>query len=195
MNASVPKKTGTYADTLQAIGLADLLNELCGEVPDIVDQGPAFRICTSKDATENWRAPLPGYPYIWDSKQESKPPAGNFLDYRAEIQKRDAVRAALKTNAKARREIREELQEQGMDSLEPPRPELGVATILASMRRGWDGDRQLYRWLSEDRSRALRWAKHKLGLDDSELPDPNWSNTQFLNPITGKGVHSPKTVA
>ena len=37
--------------------------------------------------------------------------------------------------------------------------------------------------------------KHKLGLDSSGIPDPNWSNTQFLNPITGKGIHSPKTVA
>lgn len=66
MNASVPKKTGTYADTLQAIGLGDLLHELCGEVPDIIDQGSMFQIRTSKNATEDWRAPLPGYPYIWD---------------------------------------------------------------------------------------------------------------------------------
>lgn len=34
-----------------------------------------------------------------------------------------------------------------------------------------------------------------MGLDMAGLPDPNWSNTQFLNPITGKGVHSPKTIA
>ena len=48
MNSSVPKKTGTYADTLEAIGLADLLNELCGEVPEIVDQGFRFQITTRK---------------------------------------------------------------------------------------------------------------------------------------------------
>jgi len=31
MSLSVPKKTGTYADALQAIGLADVLYELSGE--------------------------------------------------------------------------------------------------------------------------------------------------------------------
>ncbi len=194
MNSFVFKKTSTYADTLQAIGLADLLNELCGDVPEISDQGTGFQITIKNSRAEEWRAPLPGYPYIWDSKKERKPPAGNCLDYRAEVRKRDAARETSPTG-KARREIKAKLREQGVELPVTAKPELGLATILASMRKGWEGDRQLYRWLMEDRPRALRWTKHKLGLDASAIRNPKWSNTQFLNPITGKGVHSPKTVA
>lgn len=195
MNLSIPKKTGTYADTLQAIGLADLIWELCNESTVIVDQGSEYEISVKEWNPEAWRAPNPGYPYIWDSKKEQKPPLGEILDYRQELEKRDAVREISKLKAAARRKIKEQLQDQGIDEAEPPRPELALATILASMRKGWDGDRQLYRWLTEDRERGLRWIKHKLGTGTSQEDDPKWSNTQFLNPITGKGIHSPKTIA
>lgn len=195
MILSIPKKTGTYADTLQVIGLADLLHALCDEVPMIADQGAEFRVSVKNWEPGKWSAPDPGYPYIWDSKKELKPPAGQFLDYRREVEKRDAACEASKASAKARRHIKDKLQEQGVEAPEAPKPELALATILASMRKGWEGDRQLYRWLTEDRPKALLWTKQRLGLDSSGIPDPKWSNTQFLNPITGKGVHSPKTVA
>jgi len=195
MNLSIPKRTGTYADTLQAIGLADLVHALCSEEPLIVDLGSEFQVSVKGWNPESWGAPDPGYPYIWDSKKEPKPPAGQILDYRREVEKRDAAREAAKANAKARKHIKDKLQEQGVEAPEDPKPELALATILASMRKGWEGDRQLYRWLTENRPRALLWTKHRLGLDGSGLQDPKWSNTQFLNPITGKGVHSPKTVA
>jgi hypothetical protein len=195
MILSIPKRTGTYADTLQAIGLADLVHTLGGEVPLIMDMGSEFQISMKQWKPENWAAPDPGYPYIWDSKKESKPPTSQFLDYRREVEKRDAAREASKANAKTRKRIKDKLQEQGLEVPDAPKPELALATILASMRKGWDGDRQLYRWLTGDRPRALLWTKQRLGVDGSEIPDPKWSNTQFLNPITGKGVHSPKTVA
>ncbi len=195
MILSVAKKTGTYADTLQAIGLADLVHTLCEDVPLILDRGSGFEISIGKWNPENWQAPDPGYPYIWDSKSESTPPTGNRLDYRRELEKRDAARETTKANTKARKQIKARLQEQGVESQDAPKPELALATILASMRKGWDGDRQLYRWLMEDGVRTLGWVKHKLGVNGSPNSDPRWSNTQFLNPITGKGVHSPKTVA
>lgn len=195
MILSVAKKTGTYADTLQAIGLADLVHTLCEEVPLILDRGSGFEISIDKWNPENWQAPDPGYPYIWDSKKESTPPAGNRLDYRRELEKRDAARETTKANAKVHKLIKARLEEQGVESQDAPKPELALATILASMRMGWNGDRNLYRWLMEDRVRTLHWVKHKLGVNVSRNSDPKWSNTQFLNPITGKGVHSPKTVA
>lgn len=195
MNLSVPKKTGTYADTLQAIGLADLVKELCNEDSLIADGGSEFKISVKEWNVEKWSAPNPGYTYIWDSKKEQNPPPGDVLGYRQEIEKRDAARELTKGKATARRKIKEQLQNQGIDEAEPPKPELALATILASMRKGWDGDRQLYRWLTEDRERALRWIKYKLGVDAPQVEEPKWSNTQFLNPVTGKGVHSPKTIA
>jgi hypothetical protein len=197
MNLSVPKKTGTYADTLHAVGLADLVRELCKEVPEIVDKGSEFQITIQEWTPGKWSAPLPGYPYVWDSKKETKPPSGEVLDYRKEVEKRDSMREVSKQKIKdkAPKQIKSRMQEQGMDLPENPKPELGLVAILASMRKGWEGDRQLYRWLTEDRARALAWTKHKLNLDGCVVKDPKWSNTQFLNPVTGKGVHSPKTVA
>jgi len=195
MSLSVPKKTGTYADTLQAIGLADLLHELSGEVPQIIDQGCHFKISSNKWEPGTWSEPKPGYPYVWDSKNEVKPPSGPSLDYRREVEKRDIRREASKAAAKIRSRIKGKLQEQGIELPEAPKPEMGLATILASMRKGWEGDRQLYRWLIEDSARALSWTKEKLGLDGLSIADPKWSNTQFLNPTTGKGVHSTKTIA
>src|SRR5947209_4840776 len=96
---------------------------------------------------------------------------------------------------KTRKQLANQMQQQDVAKPDEPKPELVIASILASMRKGWSGDRQLYRWLTEDPVRALAWTKFRLNIDSKPVADPKWSNTQFLNPITGKGVHSPKTVA
>src|SRR5579872_752490 len=197
MNLAVSKKTGTYADTLHAIGLADLLRELCRETPTIIDKGSEFQITVQNWLPEHWLAPTPGYPYIWDEKKEPLPPTGDVLDYRKEIEKRDVQReiSKQKIKGKVRQQLQNQMQEQGTDLPDYPKPELMIASILASMRKGWDGDRQLYRWLLEDCKRALAWTKFRLNLAPDAVKDPKWSNTQFLNPISGKGIHSPKTIA
>jgi hypothetical protein len=197
MKFSVSKKTRTYADTLQAIGLSHLLRELCGSTAEIVDAGSEFRITVEGAEPDKWDAPQPGFPYIWDSKNKKDvtAPNGEVLDYRREMEKRDAKRLASKVSRKAGKQVETALQAQDMPIREGPAAELDLATILASMRKGWDGDRQLFRWLREDRGRALNWTKYRLGTSTRTVDDPKWSNTQFLNPITGKGVHAPKTLA
>src|SRR5207245_5758584 len=109
MSLSVPKKTGTYPDTLQAIGL-DVLYELSGEFPEIIDKGCGFTVSARKWDPQSWSAPAPGYPYVWDSKKEAKPPSGPFLDYRREVEKRDVMREAAKAAAKSRSRIKNKLQ-------------------------------------------------------------------------------------
>src|ERR1700756_4415659 len=155
MEIKIPKKTGTYADALQAIGAADLLGELCGALPQIKDEGTEFNIDIKCWQPEKWIAPNPGYPYIWDSQKESTPPAGNSLDYRAEVAKRKAIQelSKQKIKGKARKQLEAQALQQDLEKIEKPRPELTIASILASMRKGWDGDRQLYRWLIEDGGR------------------------------------------
>ncbi|HLJ28574.1 MAG TPA: hypothetical protein VKY85_17840 [Candidatus Angelobacter sp.] len=198
MEITIPKKTGTYADALHAIGASDLLHELCGELPQIIDQGSEFKVVVAeKRSPQRWPSPSPGYPYIWDSQKEQKPPTGDVLDYRAEIDRRNAMREFSKqaTKGKTRKQVAAQMQQHDVEKPAGPKPELVIASMLASMRKGWSGDRQLYRWLTEDPSRALAWTKFRLNVASDRVPDPSWSNTQFLNPITGKGVHSAKTVA
>lgn len=197
MEISISKKTGTYADALQAIGTADLLREVCGEWPQIIDKGSTFTIVVQKCQPEKWNPPNPGYPYIWDSQKEPNPPVGDVLDYRAELEKRKAVQefSKQKIKGRARKQLENQMLQQDLEKMDKPRAELVIASILASMRKGWDGDRQLYRWLTEDPSRALAWTKYRLNVASEPVQDPKWSNTQFLNPITGKGVHSAKTMA
>jgi hypothetical protein len=197
MDISIPKKTGTYADALHAIGAADLLRELCGDLPRIIDEGSKFRVVVQNWQPEKWSAPNPGYPYIWDSQKEAMPPNGDILDYRIEVEKRKAIQelSKQKVKGKARKQLENQMLQQDLEKIDKPRAELVIASILASMRKGWDGDRQIYRWLTEDPSRALAWIKFKLNVASEAVADPKWSNTQFLNPITGKGIHSAKTVA
>jgi hypothetical protein len=198
MEIKISQKTGTYADALHAIGAADLLYELCQDLPQIIDEGVAFRVLVSeKRPPVKWEPPNPGYPYIWDSKTEEEAPAGDVLDYRAEVEKRNAIRELSKhaVKAKARKQLAAQIQRQDVERPPEPKAELAIASMLASMRKGWSGDRQLYRWLTESPSRTLAWTKFRLNLASERVADPPWSNTQFLNPITGKGVHSAKTVA
>jgi hypothetical protein len=195
----IPKKTGTYADALHAIGAAHLLHELSGDLPVIEDRGTEFGIVVEKWTPDTWKAPTPGYPYIWDSKQkkQEKPPTGDVLDYRKEVETRDAVRelSKQKLKGKARKQLENQMYQQGLEQMEKPKAELTIASVLASMRMTWNRDRQLYRWIIEDPLRALAWAKFRFKLGSEAVADPKWSNTQFLNPITGKGVHSAKTKA
>jgi len=197
MEIVIPKKTGTYADALHAIGAADLLHELCDEIPQIIDKGTEFQIIVKNWVPENWKAPGPGYPYIWDSQKEAKPPTGDFMDYRGEVEKRKAIQelSKLKVKGKARKQLDTQMLQQDVQTADKPRAELTIASILASMRKGWDGDRQLHRWITEDRKRTLAWTKLRLNVSAESAVDPEWSNSQFLNPITGKGVHSAKTIA
>ena len=62
------------------------------------------------------------------------------------------------------------------------------------MRKGWNGDRDLALWVAAHPEQAANWALFRLGLA-GQPPEkfPEVSNTQILNPISGKGVHAGKT--
>lgn len=197
MEKKIPKKTGTYADALHAIGVSDLLYELSGEWPRIEDHGSEYKVIIQKWHPDSWPHPNPGYPYIWDSQKEKKPPIGDVLNYRSELEKRKAIQELnkQKVKGKARKQLENQMLQQDIEKMDKPRAELAIASILASMRKGWDGDRQLYRWLTEKPVRALAWTKYRLNITSDPVEGPELSNTQFLNPITGKGIHAAKTLA
>src|SRR5579863_3597313 len=134
MDCWIDKKTGTYAETLEAVGLASAVRELGFRAVRVTDQGAQFHIHSEQNSIPNGNLSA-GYLYIWDKSKEPQRPTIPFLDYLGEKEKRDA---AKKTGKKAKAAL-------DSQEIEAPsvRPELNTATILASMRKGWNGDRDL----------------------------------------------------
>ncbi len=186
MDCFVDKKTGTYAETLEAVGLASAIRELGFSGVRVTDMGTHFRIHAYDQDSASNSALSAGYLYVWKKSKEPECPTIPFLDYEGEKDKRDA---AKKTTKKAKA---------ALDSLEieapATRPELATATILESMRKGWNGDRDIAKWVEAHPELAKNWLLFRLGLG-AQPPEefPDVSNTQILNPISGKGVHSAKT--
>lgn len=142
----------------------------------------------------------PGYFLIWEEKDGPRP-TDNYLDYRAEIAKRDAHRDYQKQLGKGSVNIESSLMTVGQQAPEPPHRELIMATILASMRKGWQSDKQVYKQIIDNNNYTRNVIKSRLqdyrnGLvavhDSSDPVFGAVSNSQFYNPISGKGIHRPK---
>lgn len=188
MHWTIDKSTGTYAETLEALGMATVVRELGFRGARIADHGSHYEISAEEtDSVKNASRISVGYPYIWEKRKETERPTIPFLDYEGEKEKRDAARKLGKKGKSA-------LDTQDAEAPPEARPELHVATILASMRKGWNGDRDLAKWVEAHPEQALNWVLYRLGFDVEAVKDPpDLSNTQILNPISGKGVHAAKT--
>lgn len=185
MDCWINKKTGTYSETLEAIGLASAARELGFPGVRVMDRGAQFHIHSERDSVPTRRLSA-GYLYIWDKNKEPQRPDVPLLDYLGEKEKRDAAKKVSKKTKAAL----------GSQEIEAPsaRPELNTATILASMRKGWNGDRDIASWVAAQPEQAANWALFRLGLGAQPSERfPDVSNTQILNPISGKGVHAGKT--
>ncbi len=195
MIVEIAKKTGTYADSLQAIGTANLIEEIAGRQTVIRDMGPFFQVeCASDVLPAQWKPPSPGFYYIWlRSKEREKPPGILVMDYEEEQRR-------AKANKENRKKIKKEvlnkaLEEQGIAGIEEVDPEYRFAAILASMRKGWSSDKDVYLWVSNHPQEALAWAQDELLRKSSGKTPLQVSNSQFFNPISGKGVHAAKTMS
>lgn len=189
----VPKGTGTYADSLRAIGTAGLLEEVTGTQTKIRDVGTYFQVECPDVTHEQWRPPLPGFYYIWrKSKEKEKPQGMLVLNYEEEKSRADANK---KSGGKKKKEsVNKALEEQGLQPIEPVHREYRPAATLESMRKGWSSDKDIYQWVIKNPADAIKWVQSELGLKKSEgINPPEVSNSQFYNPASGKGVHSPKT--
>lgn len=194
MNYHVFKRTMTYADTLEAVGLADLIAELTGSLVRLKDQGELLSLEFDKlPEPENWLPPEPGYPFIY-LKTDGAVPIGWVLDYEKEREKAVQLQNFRRATGKKRKEITQAFQEQGLQEPPSPSPEYRIATFLASMRKGWASDKQLYLWLKNNPEKTRKWVAGKLtGSAPSTIKGmPKISNSQVFNPISGKGVHRPK---
>ena len=187
MDWHIEKHTGTYSECLEAIGTASMLRELGFPDVRIRDRGSHFQVHAAELGKLASRVSA-GYPYIWRrSKEAQRPAIPDLIDYEDQKEKRDAGRRRGKKGEAA-------LESQNLEPLPDARPEINVATILESMRKGWDGDRELARQIHANPDQGLNWALGRLDLGGHPVEDaPKISNSQILNPISGKGVHAPKT--
>jgi hypothetical protein len=183
MELIVQKRTRTYADSLEAVGAADLLSELTGVSARIEDIGPAFRISTGNGVlAEQWKPPRPGYPYIYLRKKDEAPPRGWHLDYESDQKRAQARRNAPRDSP-------------ALQNLPRPSREYRTAAVLASLRMGWESDKKLFRWIEEHSEETLSWVRDRFG-GVSEVSDPiELSGSQFFSPASGKGMHATKTIS
>lgn len=182
----VPKVTGTYADTLHAIGLASLLEEIGYKGAMIKDGGAQFTVSATGDLTsDNWPQITPGYRYVWEkSKEKEPPPALDCLDYEEGRQQRAAWIEHRKRNLP---------ENSGVEPPPAPSPEIFPAIILNSMRKGWNSDRNLAKWIASNPDATRAWVSENIAGGRGADSVPDITSTQILNPIAGKGRHSPKT--
>ena len=191
MKIEVQKATGTYADSLQAIGVAGLLEEVSRGTVTIRDRGYFFEVESINGLPpEEWQPPGPGFYYVWlRSKEKERPPGVLVLDYENERQRAKAAKESKNDR------IKRGLEDQGLQAVSPVDREYRPAAILASMRKGWSSDKDVYLWVSQNGKEALEWVRNEL-VDDKPSASPlKVKNSQFYNPVSGKGVHSPKTTA
>ncbi|MFO0794413.1 MAG: hypothetical protein U0586_10170 [Candidatus Brocadiaceae bacterium] len=190
------KETGTYADSLRAVGTASLLEEISGMQTTIRDMGTHFQVECPKDvSSEELKPPLPGFYYILKkSKEKDKPSGLLILDYEEEKSRADGQK---KGAAKRKKAIDTALEEQSLATIEKPHREYRPAAILESMRKGWSSDKDVYHWVVKNPAEALKWVQNELELfGPLERFEPlQVSNSQFYNPASGKGVHAAKTIA
>jgi hypothetical protein len=191
----IPKTTGTHAYSLRAVGTADLLEEISDTQTIIKDMGTHFQIVCSIDVSpEQWKCPEPGFIYIWgkdDKKKNITKPQGLILDYEEEQRK---VRTANKAKKGGSNTINQALQEQGIDQAEGVHREYKPASILASMRMSWIGDKTIFSWVMKSPEKALILAKDALANagKTKAINPPKITLSQFFNPSSGKGVNRAK---
>ena len=199
---ALSKKTHTYADTLLAVGWADLLSECLGTNIQISDNGSHFLIESDRPFTlqeiENTSI-SPGYKYVADKNDNMQSLSGEVFDYERERQKRQVYQEFQKTTGKNQQET------QALENPPPP-PDINLQniSILSSMRKGFKADKQLHQLIAKNPRRMGSIIARRInslqasGLSaareekDEKFFAGKISNCQFFNPITGKGVIRPK---
>jgi hypothetical protein len=191
---TVPKRTGTYADTLEAIGVASLLEELHYSTVTIRDSGTGFSILAADGPNPaSWPPVTPGFPFVWkdDATGNAPPSLPQVLDYLAAKAQNERWKKFNDSQKKSR--SAQAAIEAGIEVPERPTQTYFTASTIESMRKGWNGDRELALWIGENPAAALSWVRAELDGGHLSVPTPTVSNSQLFNPIGGKGVHKPKT--
>ncbi|MFZ5646390.1 MAG: hypothetical protein ACOY30_02100 [Bacillota bacterium] len=194
----VPKTTQTYADTLVAVGIADLFATLPGDgysarEVQIVDQGDAYCLTVNPpvDPEKAKSARLmPDYPYIKFKKTDEAPAGVEVIDYEAEKEKGDRFKKfsqAVKSSGR-KKSIPVEMEEMPRE----PHPDLQLLKDFNDLRGPSNSYNKLILSLLEKKSLAEAVVKKLTANETEQDKKLKVSNLQFFSPVSGKGVHRPK---
>ncbi len=195
LTITVPKRTGTYADILEAVGTASLIEELYYSPVNLKDAGSSFEITgLNGPHPDDWPDITPGYRYVWkqSAEQLTPPQLPLVLDY-LQQKEQNEVWKKFNEGAKKKSKVAQAAVELDVPLPERPGPDYFVAAILESMRKGWNGDRDLANWIAAYPDISLQWVRSEFCglLKPAQLP--TITNSQVFNPIGGKGLHNAKT--
>ncbi|MDI6893158.1 MAG: hypothetical protein QME70_00865 [Bacillota bacterium] len=184
----IPKVTGTHADVLAAVGLADVLAESTAGPVVVIENEAEYRVRLGHPLDESAVARIPqrpGYPYL-KLGGASAPPAGagDVVDYEAERERADRFREARSKRAPADAEQRE-LEQQ--DVLRGDWREIQMLRVL----QGHETANKVYRAIVSVDG-ATFWKQLEQGLSavaSGQHSGLKWGATlvQIFNPNAPKG--------
>ncbi|MGE5599460.1 MAG: hypothetical protein ACM3XS_08780 [Bacteroidota bacterium] len=197
----MPKKTGTYADALVAVGMADLVKEMADNERARVrlyEDGDTYRITVRPDLTEEhlraWE-PGPGYLFVkWKEGDKRADEAADYFDYPRQRE----IEAVWKAYRKSLDRAQRRAADRAPDENAPPEPErdLRLVKTLNVMRMGSDAYNNLHRIL-DGAEGVRRIVGIRLGIlqekeDAFDGASKAASVLQLFNPVSGKGIHRAK---
>lgn len=203
----VLKKTGTYADSSAACGLAVLLRLLTDQTPVIRDKGPHYEVelerAVDLDKLDYARLQhTPGYRFAKTAGEKDVPSDADVYDLASEESKYQAWLAdqkAKKTKAKAQVKVTAATEGgEAMLDVDPDYPLYRQLSFLQALGGSYNG---LFIAIREaDRDEFAASVRRKLeamaqGLDPAKEETPftfKARPVQAFNPVVGKGVNRPK---
>ncbi len=209
MNVSqfqLPKKTGTYADALAAIGLGRLLYRLSGDHPTVREDGSGYVAAWSGEEHDLDLLAYaavhadPAYPYVLLKPPDAAAPnGGTIIDYGKEREKLLAWRERRKEIDKARGGRRTPEDEETLKDIEPMKAWYLYQNL--NVLQGFNSYNSLHHAIRAsnptDFATAVRRKLEALaeGRDLAGVATPfapKVAAVQAFNPVVGKGINRPK---
>lgn len=203
-NWILPKWSGSYADTLAAVGLAVLIESLGGEGDrvKIQERGDAFLITgpplnyEQLDVQQIQTHPL--FHYVLLKENDPDCPS-HYYDYLKQRRLQELAKERSKKSKKAKALLVENVEEDA-EQVEAPDPQFAYFQRI-NMLQGFGARNKLYLDFSKADIEALRETLvSRLTLFESgqsrpsaKTPfQPTVSALQVFNPVVGKGINRPK---
>jgi len=202
----LPKKTGTYADALAAMGLGHLVYLLSAEHPTIRDEG-AFFVIERKEGEYDLDGFAydavhddPGYEYVRLKPEDKEGPIGvPFIEYTEERERLQAYRKQRDLLAKSHGGRPTAEDEEALKGIAPRKGWYLYQNI--NVLQGFNSYNSLHTAIrNSDRTVFAMTMRHKLAaLAENREPvttakdfAPKVAAVQAFNPAVGKGINRPK---
>ncbi len=189
---SIPKATGTHADVLAAVGLADLLSDPAGRSARIRDSTEGFAVIAPAVLDEAFftRLPIgPGYPYLRANLKADVPSGiSNSVDYPAERERFNQYRELLK-QTKDPTQRRDPLLAERLEQ-HRPRPDWRLLQVLNAMQGHKNSNQVHTATIGADQSRWRNWVREGVrAIAAGSRASPPWKAklVQLFTPNAAKG--------